>query len=153
MRWSAAFFLIPAANRFSRMRQDALREHRAAALQRCCYFQVKVMRVARAYHLIGQDSIDAIVIKVDEPIQALHLVLTHDAMLDDTGLLAESVRHIVAAAHLILEQVGILLFLCVLGTMSAPPLPAAAEKVTYAIMKTLRRGKKINAITCSRAEG
>lgn len=86
----------------------------------------------RAHHLIGQDSIDAIVIKVDEPIQALHLILAHDAVLDDTGLLAESVRHIVAAAHLILEQVGILLFFRVLGTMSAPPFPAAAEIVIYA---------------------
>lgn len=81
-----------------------------------------------ARHFISQDAVDAVVVQVDEPIEALHLVLSHDAMLDDAGLLAEAVAHMVAATNFILEQVGILLLLCVLGSVPAPALPAQASR-------------------------
>ena len=80
-----------------------------------------------AYHFVGQDAVDAVVVQVDEPVEALHLVLAHDAVLDDAGLLHEAVGHMFAATHLILEQICILHLLCVLGAMPAPPLPAGGE--------------------------
>ena len=38
------------------------------------------------HHFIGQDAADAVVVQVDEPVEPLHLVVTHLAALDDGGL-------------------------------------------------------------------
>ncbi len=78
-------------------------------------------------HFISQDAVDAVVVQVDEPIEALHLVFAHNAILDHAGLLAQAVAHMVAATNFVLEQVGILLLLCVLGSMPALALPAQAS--------------------------
>ena len=74
-----------------------------------------------AYHLVSQDAIDAVVVEVDEPVEALHLVLAHDAVLDDAGLLAEAVPR---ALQAVLQQVSILHLLCVLGRVAPARLPA-----------------------------
>lgn len=43
-------------------------------------------RAAGAHHLVRQDAVDAVVIQMDEPVQALHLVLTQLAARDHAGL-------------------------------------------------------------------
>ncbi len=75
-------------------------------------------------HLIGKDAIDAIVIEVDEPIEALHLVLAHGAVLDDARLLAETVPLRLKA---ILQQVRVLHLFRVLGSIAPTDLPAAQD--------------------------
>ena len=81
-------------------------------------------RGCTAYHLIGQDAVDAVVVEVDEPVEALHLVVAHDAMLDDGRLLAQAVPlHL----HAVLEQVGVLHLLCVLGRIAPARLPAQRQ--------------------------
>ena len=68
--------------------------------------------MAERHHLISKDAIDAIVIEVDEPIETLHLVLAHNAMLDNAGLHTKAVP---SAFQAIFQQVSILHLLCVLG--------------------------------------
>jgi len=46
-----------------------------------------------AHHFVGQDAVDAVVEQVDEPVEALQLVLAHLAALDGAGLHADAVAH------------------------------------------------------------
>jgi hypothetical protein len=80
--------------------------------------------VRGVHHFVSEDSVDAIVVEVDEPVQALNLVLAHLAKLDDGWLR----RKAVATASLtftsfIRKQLGILRFL-VLLIVSVPLLAA-----------------------------
>lgn len=50
------------------------------------------MRTANETHLIGENAVHAIVIKMDHPVQPLDLVWTHLTSLDAAGLLLETVR-------------------------------------------------------------
>ncbi len=45
-----------------------------------------------AHHLIGQDAVDAVVIQMDEPVQALQLVLPHLPEFDARWLHRQPVR-------------------------------------------------------------
>lgn len=77
-----------------------------------------------AHHLVGQDAVDAVVVQVDEPVEALHLVLAHDAVLDAAGLRGQPVRAVRAVPH----QVSVLLLLSVLAAV--PALLPAPPSVT-----------------------
>ena len=64
-----------------------------------------------AHHLIGQDAVDAVVVQVDEPVQALHLVLAQLAAGDHRGLHLQAVARLLRAALLVAQQLLILLLL------------------------------------------
>jgi hypothetical protein len=65
-------------------------------------------------HLVGQDAVDPVVVQVDEPVEALQLVLAHLAVRDDGGLRLQPVaHHLPAAALLVAQQLLVLLLLAV----------------------------------------
>ncbi len=65
----------------------------------------------QAHHLVCQDAVDAVVVQVDEPVQALHLVLAQLAAGDDRGLHLQAVPRLLRAALLIAQQLLVLLLL------------------------------------------
>jgi hypothetical protein len=75
-------------------------------------------------HLVGQDAVDAVVVQVDEPVQALQLVLAHRAALDNARLRAQAVTAQLAVGRLVREQLAVLLLLRVLGAVP-PAAPAS----------------------------
>ena len=85
-----------------------------------------------ARHLVGEDAVDAVVVQVDEPVQALHLVLAHDAVLDHARLLAQAVADL-RAAGLVLEQVCVLHLLRVLGAVPPARLPEQRTRARGAL--------------------
>lgn len=76
------------------------------------------------HHLIGEDAINAIVIEVNEPIEALHLVLAHNAVLDDARLLAQAVP---VRLQAVLQQIRVLHLLRILGRIAPTHLPVAQD--------------------------
>ena len=73
----------------------------------------------QTHHFISQDAIDAIVVQVDEPVEALHLVLAHLAALDDRGLSHEPVACSLPSCVLISQQGLVLHLLSILSAMSS----------------------------------
>lgn len=102
------------------------------------------MKTPGACHLVGEDAIDAVVEEVDEPVESVQLILAHGPSLDDAGLLSQAVAHMLPL--LILQQLRVLLFLCVL--CSVPPLlfgtPASyAEKYSEEDRTTQLSAEKV----------
>ena len=52
-----------------------------------------------AYHLVGENSIDAVVVQMDQPIQALQLIVPHLSELDAGRLHCQAVPHLWAGQH------------------------------------------------------
>lgn len=61
---------------------------RVRAIQLMC---ARVSDHQSPHHLISQDTVDAVVIQVNEPVHALHLVLPQSPACDDGGLDSEPV--------------------------------------------------------------
>ena len=71
------------------------------------------------YHLICQDAIDAVVVQMNEPVQALQLVLPHGAAGDDGGLGGQAVTPLHQSV-LLLQHLFVLSFLRELARMPPP---------------------------------
>lgn len=80
-----------------------------------------------AHHFVGEDAIDAVVVQVDEPVEALQLVFAHFAR-DHAGLLVQPVAE--GGAVALLQQLCILLLLRVLVAVAALGASPATNRVS-----------------------
>lgn len=89
-----------------------------------------------AHHLVCQDAVDAVVVQVDEPVHALHLVLPERAAGDDGGLHLQAVP--APAVLLVAQQLRVLVVLVAAGQPAAALPARGGEPQTSRVVQGAR---------------
>lgn len=92
-----------------------------------------------AHHLICQNTVDAVVIKVNQPVQTLHLVLPQCATSDDRGLHLQTVTCPLTTIILIFQKLCILLILVVLA---GKPTPLPGKRCIFKSIRVWERNDR-----------